>query len=216
MSPKTVEEGEYWNEAKAPLARYYQRDVYRYAAKLIKKHGLESALDVGCGPGYKLMEIIHPVAKKVLGIDRDDAVRFASKRFGAEYFLADDVEQPRFEPAQTFDLIICSDVIEHMRDPDLLLSYIKRYSHSGTWVVFSTPERDIAWGNDNMESPNQDHVREWNKDEFVTYLKESGFPVVETKVLESMAFHISRLYLSRKRQLGRRTRHCLMAVCKMS
>jgi hypothetical protein len=94
------------------------------------------------------------------------------------------VEPPRFVVSGTFDLIIGADIIEHPVDSDSLLAYMRRCAHSGTYLVLSTPERDLRRGPDSIGPPqNRAHVREWNQAEFAAYLTDRGLKIGEHRIM---------------------------------
>lgn len=162
------------------IAAFYQREVYRAAAALVKKGKRKRVVDVGCGYGVKLAEFIEPVAKEIVGIDVEHAIEYCKDKYGFGEWRIDDIEHPRELGLGKFDVVICSDVIEHLKDPDLLIDYLKRLMGKGSWLVLSTPERDKVRGEDDMGPPaNPAHVREWNSQELKSYIKEAGFEVIE-------------------------------------
>lgn len=157
----------------------YQYKVYQYARKIIKSRNFCRLLDVGCGYGIKLKEIIHPVCQNIVGIDGNYAIKFCSNSYSFGDWYHDDIENPTLKLDRKFDLIISSDVIEHMVDPDKLLEYIKKYSHKATQIIVSTPERDRI-SNQNPQGPprNLSHVREWNMAELHSYFKSRGLRII--------------------------------------
>ncbi len=207
---------EYWTPGKIPLSKYYQYAVYAYAARLIGERSLTSVVDVGCGPAYKLMELVYPICQDVVGIDQKHAVEFCKNNYGRGVFLADDLNNPITALNRTFDLVICSDVIEHVLDPDVLLQFIKRFCHDKTLILFSTPERDVLRGVANIESPNPEHVREWNKVEFVSYLESSGLKVEEAFLTRHMRFNLSSLYLKELLDFSFNPKHCLTVLATVN
>ena len=69
------------------------------------------------------------------------------------------------------DVGICSDVIEHIREPNGLLSFLKKLKCK--LFVISTPKREHMVRNG---PPNNiHHVREWTFHEFQIYLESQGF-----------------------------------------
>lgn len=159
----------YQNSVEAALI--YQLDVYRYAARLIEQQHITTVLDVGCGFGLKLREFISPTGAAIVGVDGPIPIDYCQKHLTFGRWFVDDVENPRADLGQYFDLIICADVIEHLIDPDTLFHYFRRWSHGTTRLVISTPERDLRRGLDHMGPPNNGaHVREWNQNEFSLYL----------------------------------------------
>src|SRR5690348_3606914 len=64
---RAEQSGSYWNDWRLDQSRRYQFHVYRWAAKLIKREGITSVLDVGCGPCTKIIDHILPVCPDVEG-----------------------------------------------------------------------------------------------------------------------------------------------------
>ena len=164
----------------------YQNKVYEKAEELIKENNLKCVFDVGCGFSTKLDKYIIPYVNKVYGFDQQSAIdankKYLKNENKVNYILSDfdDEEQLNIiniedEP----DMIICSDVIEHVLYPDILLNFIKKKSKKNTLIIFSTPERDAERGINCMKSNKCEHVREWNKDEFNKYISYMGFNIID-------------------------------------
>ncbi len=158
---------------------YYQYYTYLISRKLVKKFNLKSVLDIGCRDANKLMKLIYPICNDVYGIDKEEYfVELCRKKYKVQNFFVDDVESPRSQLNRNFDLIICSDITEHLNNPDNLLNYVKKYANNKSVIVFSTPERDLRYGK-NCNTPLLDgHIREWNSKEFKTYLEYMGFKII--------------------------------------
>jgi hypothetical protein len=79
------------------------------------------------------------------------------------------------------DLVICSDVIEHIEDPDTLLDFLEDIDFQ--YLVLSTPERDTRLGKNDYGPPeNISHYREWNQYEFKDYVR-NWFNIEEQRIL---------------------------------
>ena len=63
----------------------------------------------------------------------------------------------------SFDAVVCSDVIEHVAEPLTMLREIRRVLRPGGIAVLTTPIRFTEWPIDPM------HVKEWFVDEFVEF-----------------------------------------------
>ena len=160
-------------------ASTYQIRVYEFAKRVIQKYGGKNVLDIGCGYGIKLKEIILPLCKDIVGIDGKHAIDFCVKNHDFGRWFEDDIENPQLDLKETFDVIICSDVIEHLLHPDNLLNYVKRHSHQETHIVISTPARDRLPGSSSLGPPkNKVHVREWSRKEFFAYVSINGFIIL--------------------------------------
>jgi len=96
-------------------------------------------LDVGCAEGY-LAEILAARGFSVTGVDvpgtpHPDSIEFA----GADL----DSGLPPFEDA--FDFILCADVLEHVRDPLLLLRQCRQRLAAGGALIASLPNSGHAY-----------------------------------------------------------------------
>ena len=87
--------------------------IYRFASQFARG---ARVLDVGCGAGYGSEFLRNAGAADVLGIDLDPRnIRYATRHYPAVRFRQGDAEQlPR--DLGTFDLVIASNVLEHLRD----------------------------------------------------------------------------------------------------
>lgn len=73
-------------------------------------------------------------------------------------------------------IVICADVIEHIKDPHKLPRQLSDISHICPFLLISTPDRDKYRGkNHNGPSPNTAHIREWLFDEFYRLLRIYNF-----------------------------------------
>lgn len=164
---------------------YMEYDLYKFCKKLIKKLGLKSVLDIGCGNALKLIRIIYPECKEIYGVNIGLNSAFFRKTYGLDTFYDDDIESPQLVLDKKFDLIISADVIEHLENPDNLIKYIKKFSHKKTLIVISTPERDIVRGIKAVRTPNKSHIREWNFKEFERYLQSRNFKLLYHTLLSA-------------------------------
>lgn len=96
------------------------------------------ALDVGCSSGY-LSERLAAAGYAVVGLEYAAGAARGAERF-CEQVLVGDVETMElpFEQA-SFDLVMCGDVIEHLRDPGAALARLRPLLRPGGRLVLSTP-----------------------------------------------------------------------------
>ena len=170
---------------------HYQVAVYEFAAKVIKHYDIENVLDIGCGFGLKLIKHIFPICGKVTGMDLKFSIDFCKEflHLGSVNWIQENVENPCVVFDDKFDLIIASDIVEHLMNPDNLFEYIRCHSHPNTFVIISTPERDAVRGkSDTGPSPNRAHVREWNQAEFEMYIRKSNFTIFESFLVKDIYF----------------------------
>jgi 2-polyprenyl-6-hydroxyphenyl methylase/3-demethylubiquinone-9 3-methyltransferase len=214
-----TEPGDYFTPTRIKNGRYLQVHPYLEAARLMRREGLGSVLDIGCGTGCKLVAHLEPVARSSVGLDQQTVIDLVHTLHpeARSRFVVADLERPAETDLGTFDLIVSIDVVEHLLDPDLLLDFIRAHCHDGSWVVLSTPERDVRRGPDNMKSPRKEHVREWNRSELRQYLESRGFEVVRQALLPAFRVGFSpRLLRERLRLVRKRIpyRYNQLAVCR--
>lgn len=134
-------------------------------------------IDIGCGTCSKLDTLVAPFCESITAIDVFDGKTILRCKSEKIEYLCIDFENQRLN--RKYDVVICVDVIEHIIDPDKLINFIIDVSHNDSYIVLSTPERDILRGKNCIRSDKPDHIREWNKKEFFEYITHSGFIVIE-------------------------------------
>lgn len=122
-------------------------------------------LDIGCGTGWAAQLYRSWGCKKVVGIDTDDESLEFAKKFRADknidYQKGSGVSL--IFPDNSFDIVTCFEVIEHVKEWEFLVSEIKRVLKSGGHFFLSTPNitlyNDIAYAN-------PDHCTDFTWDTF--------------------------------------------------
>lgn len=95
--------------------------------KRIKK--AESIIEIGCGTGELLHHIYHRFNKNLMGLDvSQEAIEFAKRTYSQIEFKQFDVLKQDIE--KKYDLAICSNVLEHFKDPFVLIDKILSFSNS--------------------------------------------------------------------------------------
>jgi SAM-dependent methyltransferase len=133
---------------------------YRLAASLC--HGLR-VLDLGCGSGYG-SAILRESAVAVTGVDNDVAtVDMARVTVGAEHDMlfeaADAAEYLRRDISERFDAIVCFETLEHVADPEDVLTSLEIHAREGVRLVLSVPNSRT------LREVNEFHVTDYGFDE---------------------------------------------------
>ena len=95
-------------------------------------------LDVGCSSGYLARPLVEHGCT-VVGIEYDPDAAHAAQSV-CEAVLVGDVEAMELPLKEaSFDVVLCGDVIEHLRDPDAFLARMRPLLHDDGRIVLSTP-----------------------------------------------------------------------------
>ena len=149
------------------LRDQHQLEVYLHALGLMKKHGMRTVVDLGCGSAYKLMTYLSDY--DTVGLELPPTVEHLRQQYPDRSWNVCDFNRPTDIDA---DVLICADVIEHLADPDELMRFITSCTYR--FLVISTPDRSLLyrpWQRGYYGPPrNRAHVREWTFREFRRYL----------------------------------------------
>ncbi len=148
----------HWDDTS--LTDEYQKEVYELARQYFDKNKYHSVLDIGCGSGYKLMHFFSDA--DTTGIEVGSTFKFLQKKYPDRKWLQASANSVYPSPV---DLIICSDVIEHIPDPEQFLQQVAKTDFR--LLFLSTPERSLLRGWYDYGPPEHlFHLREWNAKEF--------------------------------------------------
>ncbi|MDR1367921.1 MAG: bifunctional 2-polyprenyl-6-hydroxyphenol methylase/3-demethylubiquinol 3-O-methyltransferase UbiG [Candidatus Accumulibacter sp.] len=105
-------------------------------------------LDVGCGGGI-LSESLARRGAKVLGIDVSEKVLGVARLHGIESGLKVDyravpVENLAAEESEAFDAVACMEMLEHVPDPESVVSACAKLVKPGGHLFFSTIDRNLT------------------------------------------------------------------------
>jgi len=155
----------------------YQPHVYELAHFLANRSGAKTIIDIGCGSGGKLKSISKTC--QIVGIDSGPGISLARTTLPNAELIEYDLELglPSLPSELTKDsIIICSDVIEHLKQPENLMSALAKLSAVCSYMLISTPDRDRARGWLDYGPPaNPAHVMEWGASEFIRFMSSCGF-----------------------------------------
>lgn len=148
----------------------------------------KSVLDIGCGTGTTCFYFASKGAS-VLGVDvSKNAIELANinaKRLGLEHrtkFLLSSF--PELSLKGKYNLIVCSEILEHIKDHKKALIKIRKLLSSDGLVVFSVPlttsflYRKKLLNNFDKEVG---HLRRYDPTGFIKLIKNSKFDVIKTK-----------------------------------
>ena len=122
--------------------------------------GRGSALDIPCGTGYGCA-ILHAKGWQATGVDRDArSIKNATAAYASSRFIRADAEA--WAPGQVYDLGVCLEGLEHLRDPDAMVKRMAGWARQ--WFI-SIP----------LRSKHEFHLTEFASLADVRALLEQGF-----------------------------------------
>lgn len=137
---------------------------HRYCLARDYCHNLD-VLDIACGEGYG-SAILAAVAKSVMGVDASlETVIHATEQYerpNLRFKHGDALHLPL--AAETIDVVVSFETIEHLREHDAFLSEIKRVLRPGGTLIVSTPDRDVY--SPPGSEPNPYHLKELRREDF--------------------------------------------------
>ena len=169
----------------------WSEHVARYALARRFAAG-KRVLDAGCGTGYGSAELAQSAAA-VTGVDISaDAIEYASASYpipGLRFLESSCTAMPM--PAESFDLVVAFEVIEHLTDYRALLTECARVLTREGLLIVSSPNKRYYAETRAATGPNPFHEHEFEAAEFVRELQ-YVFPNVRLLLqnrVESFAFH---------------------------
>lgn len=115
---------------------------YSRMSEMIAPPARGKVLDIGCGNGFmlKALKKIRPDAE-YFGLDNAlELVRGTKKRLGGQrHFVHASANRPLPFKDRSFDLIVCTEVIEHLKQPKSLLREIRRLLKPGGKAAITVP-----------------------------------------------------------------------------
>jgi len=169
--------------------------TYRHIIRFINKYLEKNArvLDIGCGAGT-ICFYIASKGNNVFGFDISakaiKACQESSQIMGLDKFVKFKVvDFPNETVKEKFDLIIFSEVIEHLQDDNLALKRIYSMLNNNGVLIITTPSKHAplhrlgyAKGFDKRVG----HLRRYTIDDLSKLCKNAGFRIIETHKIEGI------------------------------
>lgn len=169
------------------LARYQQ------VIKNIPENNHQKILDIGCGDGVLLHLVSRKIPAQLYGVDSSQiSLHYAKTKVKAEFILAQAEKLP-FEN-NFFDTVLATEIIEHLRRPELMLAEIKRVLKPKGRLILTTPTKL------GLVPEDKQHVQEFTPVELNQLLKKYFASVT---ISASHPAWLKRLYLFSLFKFGR-------------
>ena len=168
--------------SRIPLQRFWQRQRYKIICSFV---GYKRAiLDIGCGTSKILGAF-----PQSIGMD----INFRKLRFDSSLgnpLVNADIGNICFKD-ESFDVVICSEVIEHIRKDEKIFKELKRVLKKGGTLVLGTPDYSsylwilIEWVYKKVIPGGyaKEHISHYTKKEIIQSLQDLGFKLEAYKYI---------------------------------
>ena len=168
-----------------PIQQMLIDNFYKNVIKILRPLKIGKVLDVGCGEGFTLDKFEkEKIGKSLFGIDySNDALRLGAKIYPHLNLKKGDIYKID-SPDNTYDLVLATEVLEHLEHPEKGLDELIRVSRK--YVLISVPNEPFfilanfvrgkylkSFGN------HPEHINHWTFIGFEKMLKKHGLKIVK-------------------------------------
>jgi 2-polyprenyl-3-methyl-5-hydroxy-6-metoxy-1,4-benzoquinol methylase len=159
-----------------PVSRFFLNNFRNLLIEQTKQLHPKSILDVGAGEGFTLEALRkNKIAKNLEGIEyMDDALALAKKLHPEVMIKKGDIYKLPYK-ANSFDLIICTEVLEHLEYPDKAIDELKRVTKK--YIIISVPnephftiQRILRGKNVLKLGAHPEHIQHWTSGAFEKFV----------------------------------------------
>jgi len=167
---------------------------------LLGEQGLPPApriLDAGCGTGGNLAEFgrLGPAA----GVDPSEVAVALCRQRGLDGVVRAGIEDMPFD-AGAFDLLMATDVLEHVRDDARAAAELRRVAADDARLIVTVPAYAWLWG---QHDDSHHHIRRYTRGQLRAVLAGAGWvPVTETYFNSLLLAPIALVRMLRRGRLG--------------
>jgi len=178
------------------IKQYFSYHSGKYILKYLNKQVTlrnKRILDFGCGPGYLIENLINIYKGEVCGLDfSKESILKVNQRFNGRsgFINAEAIDKlPSSFKDNYFDVVICVEVIEHLKDKELneTLREIYRVLKPAGCVMITTPNQEDLSASKTLCPEcgcvfhRWQHIRVWDAKSLKQTVKESGFKSVHVR-----------------------------------
>lgn len=163
-----------------PVQHFLIENFYQTMLNLAQPLDVSSLLDVGCGEGFTLAKFAEKkIGNTFEGIDYSkDALSIGKKTFPNLTLQHASIYDLPYQ-SSSFDLVICTEVLEHLKNPHQALKEVLRVSKQ--YILLSVPNEPFfmlanflrgknvrSFGND------PEHINHWTIFSFQRFIKKQN------------------------------------------
>ena len=170
-----------------PIQRMLLWNFFETLLGLIKEKNAQSILDVGCGEGFTLNRLSeNKIGAKLEGVEYSKAaIELGQKTYPNIKIKEGNIYQLPYED-NSFDLVLCTEVLEHLDDPQKGLRELIRVSKK--YLVISVPNEPLFMMAQFIRGKNWsrfgndiEHINHWTFWQFGNFVKKENIKVLGTR-----------------------------------
>lgn len=159
-----------------PIQRFLLDNFYKHVFALLRDIPNGSILDVGCGEGFTLNKLqLAGIGRKLEGIEyQKRAIELGKKQYPELIIKQGSIYKLPYK-ANSFDLVLCTEVLEHMDDPKKALNELVRVSKK--YLLLSVPNEPFFMFAQLLRGKNWsrfgndiEHINHWSFVEFQQFV----------------------------------------------
>lgn len=169
---------------KNPINRFFLRNFLQTLVALAKPLKAKAVLDVGCGEGFTLARLRDEKIGKILeGVDVvKEALRVSKKLHPDISCKTGNIYRLKYKD-NSFDIVICTEVLEHLQNP--LHAFRELLRVSKKYILVSVPnepwftmQRILRGKNILHLGAHPEHVQWWTATAFEQFVKEEKVVII--------------------------------------
>src|SRR3989338_9499375 len=169
--------------SKNPIQKFLINNFYSSLISLAKFLKAESILDAGCGEGFTMDKLLkEKVGKKIEGIEYSKNSIFLSKKLYPYLTIRQGSVYELPYKENSFDLVICTEVLEHLEEPAKALKEILRVSKK--YLIISVPNEPLFMLSNFLRGKNlsrlgndEGHINHWSPISLKKYLSQNDVKI---------------------------------------
>ena len=175
------------HKSQNPAQRFLIGRFYSTFLALAKQVKPETILDAGCGEGFTLVKLKRNGIGKVLsGVDfLQDAITLGKRMYPGLKLTKGDIYKLPYKD-KSFDLVICTEVLEHLEFPEKAIKEVMRVSKK--YVLFSVPNEPIFQLSNFLRGRHfktfgnhPEHINHWSGSAFEKLLRKNKIRIAVRK-----------------------------------
>lgn len=169
--------------SKNPIQKFLINNFYVSLTSVIKDLSPNTILDAGCGEGFTMNKLLQEnIGKKIEGIEyAKEAISLGKKIYPNLIIKQASVYELPYKN-NSFDLIICTEVLEHLEEPAKALKEMLRVTKR--YLIISVPNEPLFMISNFLRGKNipklgndAGHINHWNPLSLKKYLTQNKVKV---------------------------------------